>query len=67
MLRYAAYRQYTRWIHNRLGKGVRKVAILCTLGNLQQFSSQDNKYVESDIDLKLRLATSWKKHKANPF
>ncbi|XP_057296362.1 uncharacterized protein LOC130625322 [Hydractinia symbiolongicarpus] len=30
-LRFAGYKQYTWWIHNRLGKGVRKIIPSCAL------------------------------------
>ena len=30
-MRYAGYRQYTWWVHNRLGKGVRKVIPTCAI------------------------------------
>ena len=57
MLRYAAYKQYTWLIHNYLEKEkVIPPCALWTIGN--KFPSQDNKYenfVESDIDMKLRL------------
>ena len=30
-LRYAGYRQYTRWVHNRLGRGIRKAIPSCAI------------------------------------
>ena len=30
-LRYAGYRQYTWWVHNRLGRGVRKAISSCAI------------------------------------
>ena len=30
-LRYAGYRQYTWWVHNRLCKGIRKVIPSCAI------------------------------------
>lgn len=62
VLWYAACKQYTCWIHSRLGKGVRKVIASCALWAIcDKFPLQDNKcvnFVESIIITKLRLATS---------
>ena len=48
-------KQYTCWIHNRLGKGVRNVIPSCALWEIPNKSlSQDNKhanFVESAIDM----------------
>ena len=38
-MRYGGYKQYTYWIHNKLGKGVcRVIPIVCRLGNTGQIS-----------------------------
>ena len=34
--RFAGYKQFSRWIHNRLGKGVRKVIPLCALWSIRE-------------------------------
>ena len=45
--RYTAYKQFTWWIHSRLGKGVRRVipsfVVWCIRG---EYPSVDNCYVE---------------------
>lgn len=35
-MRFAGYKQYTWWIHNRLGKGVRKVIPSCALWKIRE-------------------------------
>ena len=53
-MRYAAYKAYTWWIHNRLGKGVRKVIPSCALWKIRnKYPSPDNLYtpfMESKIE-----------------
>ena len=34
--RYAAYKQYTYWIHNNLGKGVRKMFPSCAVWKIRR-------------------------------
>ena len=44
--RFAGYKQYTFWVHNRLGKGIRMVIPSCAVWRIRnKFSSKDNKYV----------------------
>ena len=44
--RYAGYKQYTFWVHNHLGKGVRKVIPSCAVWKIREkYPSEDNKYV----------------------
>ena len=40
--RYDGYRQYTWWVHNRLGRGMRKVISSCAIWAIR------NAYPESD-------------------
>ena len=41
-MRYAAYRIYTWWVHNRLGKGVRKVIPSCAMWKIRNTFSELN-------------------------
>ena len=44
--RYAGYKQYTWWVHNYLGKGVRKVIPSCAVWAIRnKFASDDGVYV----------------------
>lgn len=44
--RFAGYKQYTWWIHNYLGKGVRKVIPSCAVWGIRDaFPSENNAYV----------------------
>ena len=44
--RYAGYRQYTWWVHNRLGKGVRKVIPSCAIWAIRDtYPETSNNYV----------------------
>ena len=45
--RYAAYRQFIRWVFKRLGKGNRRVIPSCALWKIREhFPEPDEKYVE---------------------
>ena len=44
--RYAGYKQYTWWVHNNLGKGVRKVIPSCAVWAIRNnYPSKDGKYI----------------------
>ena len=44
--RYASYRQFTWWVHNRIGKGVRRVIPSCVVKLIREvFPSPDGQYV----------------------
>lgn len=44
--RFAGYKQYTWWIHNILGKGVRKVIPSCAIWAIRQkYPAENNVYV----------------------
>ena len=43
--RFAGYKQYTWWVHQRLGKGVRRVIPSCALWAIRnQYPSSDGNY-----------------------
>ena len=45
-LRYAGYKQYTFWVHNHLGLGVRKVIPSCSVWKIRDtYPSKDQKYI----------------------
>ena len=44
--RYAAYRQFIRWVFKRLGKGNRRVIPSCALWKIEHFPEPDEEYVE---------------------
>ena len=45
-LRFAGYKQYTFWVHNYLGKGVRKVIPSCAVWKIRNnYKSEDDNYV----------------------
>ena len=44
--RFAVYKQFSWWIHNRLGKGVRKVIPSCALWSIREkYPSADGSYI----------------------
>lgn len=44
--RFAGYKQYTFWVHNHLGKGVRKVIPSCAVWKIRtKYKAVDNEYV----------------------
>ena len=44
--RYAAYRQFTWWVHNRLGRGVRRRIPACVINKIrEEFPEPDGIYV----------------------
>ena len=44
--RFAGYKQYTWWVHNRLGKGVRKVIPSCAIWAIRTaFPSENGNYI----------------------
>ena len=43
-MRYAGYRQYTWWVHNHLGKGVRKVIPSCAIWTIRDMYPEQNGY-----------------------
>ena len=46
LYRFAGYKQFSWWIHNRLGKGVRKVIPSCALSSiLRKYPSADGSYI----------------------
>ena len=45
-LRYSGYKQYTWWVHNRLGKGVRRVIPSCALSAIRdRYPEEDGVYI----------------------
>ena len=45
-LGFARYKQYISWVHNRLGKDVRKVIPACTMKEIRKnYPSKDGKYI----------------------
>ena len=58
--RYAGYKQYTWWIHDELGKGVRKVISFCTISAIRNFFLSNNQeyfpFIESNDDRRLYLS-----------
>ncbi|XP_014667403.1 PREDICTED: uncharacterized protein LOC106808979 [Priapulus caudatus] len=46
ILRLAAYRQYTYWVHKRLGKGVRRVIPACVILKVREaYPEESGQYV----------------------
>ena len=45
-LRFAGYKQYTWWVNNCLGNGVRKVILACAVKEIREnYPSEDDKYI----------------------
>ena len=45
-MRFAGYKQYTWWVHSRLGKGVCKVITACAVKEIgENYPSEDGKYI----------------------
>ena len=45
-LRFAGYKQYTWWVHNRLRKSLRKVIPACAVKQIREnYPSEDGKYI----------------------
>ena len=40
--RYTAYRQFTGLIHNKLGRGVRRIILSCVVNAIRNEFSEDN-------------------------
>ena len=64
-LRYAAYRMFTWWVHNRLGRGVRKVIPSCAIWDIRNaFPESDNTHyvpyqeVRDELDAWLDLCNT---------
>ena len=61
--RYAGYKQYTWWVHNNLGKGVRKVIPSCAVWTIRNnYPSKDGKYIsfmESKEGEKRLIEENW--------
>lgn len=60
--RYAAYRQFTWWVHNRLGRGVRRRIPSCVLNKIREtFPAPDAVYVgfSDNGDQRSEVDFSW--------
>ena len=66
-LRYAAYRQFTWWVHGYLGKSIRRVIPSCAVKKIRaEFPSQDGLYTgyiggeEDDNAFDSELEQAWR-------